>query len=53
MKVHQLRALLRMSRTWPDATLHNMATLPKHQQTDYLDRVIVAIAKGEAEWRAT
>lgn len=52
MKVWQLRYLLNMSRTWHDVTVEHLANLPKKDQTDYLDRVINMIARGEAEWRA-
>ena len=51
MTVQQLQRLLTLSRTWHDVTVRHLAGLPREEQTDYLDRVIVAIAKGEADWR--
>lgn len=52
MKVSQLRALLRLVRGMDDRTLYEVASLPRLFMWDYQDRVIVAVAQGEIEWRA-
>lgn len=52
MKVSQLRRLLAMSRRWHNVTVEHLAALPASEQHDYMDRAIVAIARGESEWRA-
>lgn len=52
MKVTMLRRLLAMARTLNDRDLADVAALPTNQQRDYVDRVIVAVARGEIQWRA-
>lgn len=52
MTVQELRDLLSMARTWSDDLVTEIADFPRKDQIDYMDRVIVAVAKGEREWRA-
>ena len=51
MNARMLRALLALVKKLDDLVLYEVATMPVGLQRDYIDRVIVAVAKGEREWR--
>jgi len=50
---NELRALLGLVRRIEDRVLYEIATVPQNLLNDYKDRVIVAVARGEREWRNT
>ena len=52
MKVKELTGLLGLVRRLDDVVLNEVASLPRFAMRDYADRVIVAVARGEQEWRA-
>jgi len=52
VKVKELRWLLRLVDELDDNILNEVSSLPESMLADYLDRVIVVLAKGEREWRA-
>jgi len=53
MTVRELRALLSLVRRVEDRVLYEIATCPQRLLTDFKDRAIVAVARGEREWRNT
>lgn len=53
MKAAHLQALLGLVRRVDDRVLYEIATCPQRLLRDYEDRVIVAVARGEREWRNT
>jgi hypothetical protein len=48
-----LKALLALVRRLEDRVLYEVATVPEGLLTDFEDRAIVAVARGEREWRNT
>ena len=53
MTVRELSGLLRLVRRLDDRVLWEIATMPESLARDYTDRAIVAVARGEREWRNT
>lgn len=53
MTVRELSGLLRLVRRLDDRVLWEIATMPQSLARDYMDRAIVAVARGEREWRNT
>ena len=53
MTAMKLQALLRLVRRLEDRVLYEIATVPEYLLRDFEDRAIVAVARGEREWRNT
>ena len=53
MPVGKLRALLSLVRRLEDRVLYEIASVPQSLLNDFEDRAIVAVARGEREWRNT
>jgi hypothetical protein len=51
MTARHLSALLTLVRRMEDRVLYEVATVPDRLLTDFMDRAIVAVARGEREWR--
>jgi hypothetical protein len=52
VKARELLALLGLVKKLDDSVLDSVATLPRYMMgDDYVDRVIVWVARGEVEWR--
>lgn len=49
----ELKILFALVRRVDDRVLYEISTVPQHLLADYKDRVIVAVARGEREWRNT
>ena len=53
MPVGKLRALLSLVRRLEDRVLYEISSVPESLLIDFEDRAIVAVARGEREWRNT
>ncbi len=51
MAVSHLRLLLRLVTRLEDRVLYEIASVPQGLLSDFEDRAIVAVARGEREWR--
>jgi len=51
MRVAEFRLLLNLVRRLDDRVLYEIATVPQGLLSAYTDRAIVAVARGEREWR--
>lgn len=51
MQAQKLRALLHIVQHMDDLILDQIATLPASMMRDNEDRVLVAVARGEQDWR--
>lgn len=53
MPAVKLRALLALVRRLEDRVLYEISSVPESLLVDFEDRAIVAVARGEREWRNT
>lgn len=51
MTAAKLRALLGLVRRLEDSVLNEISSVPGNLLRDFEDRAIVAVARGEREWR--
>lgn len=53
MQASRLVGLLRLVRRLEDRVLYEISTCPEYLLRDFEDLAIVAVARGEREWRNT
>lgn len=53
MKAQYLKDLLKIIRHLEDRVLYEIGSTPEYMLHDFEDRAIVAVARGEREWRNT
>lgn len=53
MQAGKLAALLKLVRRLEDRVLYEISSVPEYLLHDFEDRAIVAVARGEREWRNT
>jgi hypothetical protein len=51
MNARHLKMLLALVRRLEDRVLYEIASVPQGLLSDFEDRAIVAVARGEREWR--
>lgn len=51
MQAQKLKALLHIAQHMDDLILDQIATMPESMMRDSEDRVLVAVARGEQDWR--
>jgi len=51
MTARHLKMLLALVKKLEDRVLYEIATVPQGLLSDFEDRAIVAVARGEREWR--